>query len=170
MANPPKPPPVPVKLELAELPREQIGPFLLLGVDKTAPQDEVEANWARRVILARKKQIKTPLEDINWAREAISERDKRVLADSSSLNADTTAGTLRQLTQEYASAGGTGCRPVDVEKDLSGFTPAVDIPDQEQIRQAIQLPDIPCEFPAVRKLLETMAVEPIDPWELGLAE
>ena len=30
------PPPEPVVLELAPLPREQVGPFLLLGLDKDA--------------------------------------------------------------------------------------------------------------------------------------
>jgi len=47
-------PPEPVILELASLPREQIGPFLLLGLDKDADKEQIEANWARRVIWARK--------------------------------------------------------------------------------------------------------------------
>ena len=32
--------------ELASLPREQVGPFLLLGLDKTADKEQIEANWA----------------------------------------------------------------------------------------------------------------------------
>jgi hypothetical protein len=51
----------PVVLELAPLPREQIGPFLILGLDKDAGKDEIEANWARRVIWARKSQVRVPL-------------------------------------------------------------------------------------------------------------
>ena len=35
------PPPLPVMLQLAPLPRTQIGPFLILGVDKDADRDTV---------------------------------------------------------------------------------------------------------------------------------
>ena len=56
----------PVVLELAALPREQLGPFLLLGLDKNADAEAIEASWAQRVIWARKNQIRTPLGDINW--------------------------------------------------------------------------------------------------------
>ena len=44
----------PVVLELASLPREQTGPFLLLGLDKTADKEKMEARWADRVRWARK--------------------------------------------------------------------------------------------------------------------
>lgn len=35
----------PVVLELAPLPREQIGPFLLLGLEKDADREQIEASW-----------------------------------------------------------------------------------------------------------------------------
>src|SRR5712691_8938717 len=88
----------PVILELAPLPREQIGPFILLGLSKTADQEEIEANWAQRVIWARKKQFRIPLEDVNWARETINSSEKRVRADIASLNADTAEKTLQRLS------------------------------------------------------------------------
>src|SRR5438132_13782945 len=50
----------PVVLELAPLPREKSGPFLLLGVEKDADKELIEASWARRVIGARKNQISVP--------------------------------------------------------------------------------------------------------------
>jgi hypothetical protein len=81
----------PVVLELAALPREQLGPFLLLGLDKNADAEAIEASWAQRVIWARKNQIRTPLGDINWAREVINDPDRRVRADLTSLNTDTAA-------------------------------------------------------------------------------
>ena len=162
------PPPVPVVLELARLPREQIGAFFLLGVDKTATQDEVEAHWAKRVIWARKKQIKTPLEDINWARDCLSERDKRVLADAGSQNADITAGTLKRLEEEYTETGSIDCQPVDEEKDLSQFSPDVAVPNLEEVRKSIGVPEIPCEFPAVRDLLAQATLQDIDPWKMNL--
>src|ERR1700758_3663609 len=96
-----KKPAAPVVLDLAPLPREQVGPFLLLGVDKAAGKDVIEANWAQRVIWARKGQIKVALEDINWAREVVNDPDKRVRADSSSLNSDTTDGPLGRLVERY---------------------------------------------------------------------
>ena len=47
----------PVLLELAPLPREKIGPFILLGLEKDASPEEIEAHWAQRVIWARKNHI-----------------------------------------------------------------------------------------------------------------
>ena len=70
--------PAPVVLELAPLPREQLGPFLILGVEKTATREQIEAAWAQRLIAARKHQVGVPLEDINWAREAINDTDRRL--------------------------------------------------------------------------------------------
>jgi hypothetical protein len=158
------PPPLPVVLELAPLPREQVGPFLLLGLDKTAGKEEIEANWADRVKWARKGLIKTPLEDVNWAREVIRDPDKRVRADAASLNLDTTAGVLRRLSERY---GGTaaGARPLDVEKPLADYTPAGEVPDPDAERAAVTVPDVPAEVPAARQLLERLAREPLDPWD-----
>src|ERR671933_158280 len=65
--------PEPVVLELASLPREQVGPFLLLGLDKAADKKQMERHWADRVKWARKQQIKVPLEDINWARDVLGD-------------------------------------------------------------------------------------------------
>src|SRR6266540_3297825 len=119
-----KPAAAPVVLELAPIPREQVGPFLLLGVDKTADKDQIEANWAQRVIWARKNQIKVPLEDVNWARETINDPEKRVRADTASLNLDTTDGVLRQLADRYADPRtALRCQPLDVEKPLADYTP-----------------------------------------------
>src|SRR5688572_1680666 len=71
----------PLVLKLAPLPRNQVGPFLILGVDKDAPRDAIEAAWAQRLIWARKGQTPVPLEDINWAREVLNDPDRRLRAD-----------------------------------------------------------------------------------------
>ena len=55
----------PLMVELAPLPRSQVGPFLILGVDKDAEKESIEAGWAQRLIWARRNQIPTPLEDVN---------------------------------------------------------------------------------------------------------
>ncbi len=162
-----QPPPLPVVLELAALPREQVGPFLLLGVDKTASREQIEAAWAQRLIWARKGEIKTPREDINWAREALSELDKRVRADAASLNLDTTAGLLRRLAERYTGAG-AGSRPLDVEKPPADYVPDTVVPDIEEVRRSIPLGEVPPDMPAVAVLLQQFLEKPLDPWDASV--
>src|SRR5438132_12560277 len=97
----------PIMLDLAPLPREQLGPFMLLGVEKSADAEQVEAHWAQRVIWARKKQIDVALEEINWAREVLRDPERRLQADLTSLNADTADATVARLAQQYGAAGPT---------------------------------------------------------------
>src|SRR3954454_11758854 len=101
LMNANNPPPVPVMLQLAPLPRTQIGPFLILGVDKDADRETVEASWAQRLIWARKGQTRASLEDVNWAREIMSGTEQRLRADAVALNLDTTDGTLRKLRERF---------------------------------------------------------------------
>jgi hypothetical protein len=166
-------PPEPVVLDLAPLPREQIGPFLLLGLDKDADKEQIEANWARRVIWARKNLTRVALEDINWAREVITDPDKRVRADSASFNPDTLDGLLRRWCGRFGvgTTGGevsVGWRPLDGEKSLADFAPPAEVPDAAEVRAALAVPDLPAEVPAVPRLLDQLAREPIDPWAVVL--
>ena len=157
----------PVILDLAALPREQIGPFLLLGVDKDASAEEIEAHWAQRVIWARTKQIRNALEDVNWAKEVLSDRDRRVLADVVSMNPDTLSGELHQLIQKLGPLEPEipGWVPVEAElPDLPEPHPDL-IPDLDAARAAVTAPDIPTEFPAIDRLLAEIAAAPLDPWE-----
>src|SRR5262249_15618729 len=123
----------PIVLELAPLPREQIGPFLLLGVDKDAHEEQIEANWAQRVIWARKQQVRIPLEDINWAREVINDSERRVRADASSLNADTSDAVLRRLSRRYGNQEEAAWPTLDVEKPLQDYTPDIEVPDPQAV-------------------------------------
>jgi hypothetical protein len=156
----------PVVLELAPIPREQVGPFLLLGLDKTADRDQVEANWAQRVIWARKGQVKVALEDVNWARESVSDPDRRLRADAASLNVDTTDGALRRLVERYADKAAVRSDPLDVEKPLADYTPPAAVPDADEVRATVTVPDVPQEVPAVRRVLQQFLSEPLDPWNL----
>src|SRR5919204_3768852 len=113
----------PFVLELAPLPREQMGPFLLLGVDKDADKEQIEASWAQRIIWARKNQIRTALGDVNWARDVLNDPARRVKADVTSLNADTAAAVLRRLTELYGA-----WQPLDVEKPLGDYVPPTEVP------------------------------------------
>jgi hypothetical protein len=165
--------PNPVVLELAPLPREQMGPFLILGVEKDADKEQVEAAWAARVIAARKNQVRVALEDINWARELINDPDRRIRADTTSINPDTAEGTLRQLAERFGVAGPTsapGWKPWDVEKPLADYSPAIEVPHPEEIRRDLQVPEVPRELPAVAWLVEQFVKEPIDPWNLPLGQ
>jgi hypothetical protein len=158
----------PVVLELAPLPREQIGPFLILGLPKDADAKQVEANWAQRVIWARKSQVNVLLEDINWARETLNDADKRVRADAASFNLDTAESTLARLVRRYETPGaaaGTG-RPQDLEKPLADYAPDVEVPDPFELSRAVRVPEVPEEFPAVAALLDRLARQPLDPWAL----
>src|SRR5258708_22334781 len=91
----------PVVLELAPLPREQIGPFVLLGIEKDASTEQIEAGWAARLKQARRQPGDVGLEEINWAREILKDPEKRVRADAGSLNVDTTDGVLRRLAERF---------------------------------------------------------------------
>jgi hypothetical protein len=161
----------PVMLDLASLPREQVGPFLLLGLAKESDKDCIEANWADRLKWARKNQIKVPLEDINWARDVLNDLDKRIRADAASLNLDTTDGVLRALARRFGVASGQPGRawqPLDSEKALADYKPPAEVPDLQAVRAAVTAPPVPEELPAVAVLLERLAQLPLDPWAVEL--
>ena len=161
----------PVMLDLASLPREQVGPFLLLGLAKESDKDRIEANWADRLKWARKNLMKVPLEDINWARDILNDLDKRIRCDASSLNLDTTDGVLQTLAKRFGvAAGQTGraWQPLDSEKALADYMPPAEVPDLQAVRAAVAVPPVPEELPAVAGLLERLAQMPLDPWAVDL--
>lgn len=161
----------PVVLDLATLPRDQMGPFLILGLDKAADKDEMESHWADRVKWARKGLLKVPLEDVNWARDALRDIEKRVSYDAGSLNADTNEGYLAQLARRYGLRGGQATRmwqPLDVEKPLADYAPPADVPSPESVRASLSVPAIPEDYPAVPSLLESLVQQTPGPWALEL--
>jgi hypothetical protein len=160
-----------VVLELASLPREQMGAFLILGLDKTADKTTIERHWADRLKWARRQLIKVPLEDINWAREELSEVARRIKADASSLNSDTTDGILAALSRRFGMEGGQATRmwqPLDSEKALADYSPAAEVPDRHAVREAIAVPALPEDVPAAPSLLHQLGEQPLDPWALEL--
>lgn len=158
----------PITLELAPLPREQMGPFLLLGVDKDADSERIEAAWAERVIWARKNLLRTPLADINWARDELKDPERRVLADATSLNADTGAGLLARLASQYGvDPRAPAWQPLEVPVAQTQ-QPAV-LPDMREVERAIVLPEVPEGLPAAEKLLQEYLQQPLDPWALDFA-
>ncbi|HTU22726.1 MAG TPA: hypothetical protein VMG10_32095 [Gemmataceae bacterium] len=163
--------PEPVVLELATLPREQVGPFLLLGLEKTADKETLDAHWAERLKWARKGQSKVALEDINWAREVLSDIERRIRADAASLNADTTDGILAQLADRYGVQEGRATRmwqPLDSEKALADYRPPAEVPDADSVRASLSVPEVPEDMPAVPLLLEGLLQQPLDPWAIDL--
>ncbi len=159
----------PIVLELAPLPREKIGPFIFLGLEKDAGPEAIEAAWAQRVIWARKNQIHVALTEVNWARETLNDPDKRVRADVASLNADITSGVLQELAQRYGvGPAGPGWKPLEIDRLAAESQPAVKIPDPEEIRKTISVPEAPTDLPGVKWMLEQFLAEPIDPWDLKI--
>ena len=161
----------PVVLELASLPREQMGAFLILGLDKSAGQDDVEKHWADRIKSAHRQLIKVPLEDVNWAREELNDVARRIKADASSLNSDTSDCHLAGLSARFGIASGQATRmwqPLDTEKPLDDYNPPAEVPDLQVVRDAIALPAMPEDVPAVLSLLGQLADQPMDPWALEL--
>ncbi|HTU89217.1 MAG TPA: hypothetical protein VMF69_03890 [Gemmataceae bacterium] len=161
----------PVVLELDTLPREQVGPFFLLGLDKTADKETFDAHWAERLKWARKGLSKVPLEDINWAREILNDIERRIRADAASLNADTTDGILAQFAQRYGVQEGQAARTweaLDSEKALSDYRPPAEVPDASAVRAALIVSEVPEDVPAVPLLLERLVQQPLDPWAIDL--
>ena len=145
--------PEPVVLDLASLPRDQMGPFLMLGLDKTADKTTIERHWADRIKWARRNQVKVALEGVNWAREVLGDVEKRIKADAASLNSDTTEGLLTQLSQRFGLQGGQASRqwqPLDSEKPLHDYVPAAEVPDVEAVREVMR--DLLKEFQKLRRI------------------
>ena len=160
----------PIVLQLAPLPRTQVGPFLILGVDKDANRETIEAAWAEKLKQARRGQIKTSLEDINWAREMLTSKESRIRCDAVALNIDTTDATLRKLRERYQGKQQVEirCKPIDTEKWLANYVPPTSAPPVDEIRALVVLPEIPREVPVVRVMLENFVKEPLDPWQVQL--
>jgi hypothetical protein len=160
----------PVILELAPLAREKIGPFIILGLEKDAGPEEIEAHWAQRVIAARKNQIDIALADVNWAREVLNDPDKRVRADAASLNTDITTGILRDLAQRYGvGPAGPGWKPLESDRRPGSDASPMEIPDPDEIRRSISIPEPPDDIPGAKWILDQFLKEPIDPWNLKLS-
>lgn len=156
-------------VELAPLPREQVGPYFILGVDKGADRKTIEAHWAKRVLWARQGQIPTPLEDINWAREVLRDPARRLDADADSLNLDTARGELRRLTEQYSlTADGPTWEPFDPEPDL--LPAAVEPPDPAAVRATLPPAEVPLELPGVGPWLAALAAMEIDPWSVEISD
>jgi hypothetical protein len=148
----------------APLPREQVGPFLILGVPKDANDETIEAAWARCVLWARQGKTAIPLEDIHWARSVLRDPDQRLVADAASLNPDIMTGELARLTRLWHLDGLPNWTPQDPEPPL----PEVDLPDPDAERSAVPAPSIPVDLPGVARWLEEFARGPLDPWGLAL--
>ena len=59
-------------------------------------------------------------------------------------------------------------QPLDREKPLTDYAPPAEVPDANEVRAALTVPEVPPEVPAVPQLLDQLAREPIDPWAVVL--
>ncbi len=153
-------------IELAPLPRAQVGPFLILGVPKDADADTIDAHWAQRVLWARQGKTRIPLEDIHWARSVLRDPDQRLAADAASLNLDVAGDELRRLARLYGlDPSRPGWQPLDPEPPSAAD---LGIPDPAAVRPALPAPAVPTELPGVARWLEEFARAPLDPWSIVL--
>lgn len=146
------------------MPREQVGPFLILGVPKDASDEVIEAAWAQRVLWARQGRTAIPLADIHWARAILRDPEQRLAADAASLNPDTAGDELRRLAKLWGfDPGRPGWSPLDPDPPA-----AADIPDPAEVRPAVPAPAVPLDLPGVARWLDEFARAPLDPWGLTL--
>lgn len=155
--------PEPVELELAPLPREQLGPFLILGIDKDADAEQIDAAWAERIKGARRGLHRLSLEDINWARETVLDPARRVRATVTSLNLDTVDGALRQLMARYGLDWQPRTLPLPLDDD-----PPADLPNAAEIVQAVTVPEVALELPILPQLIDGWRPASLDPWTFDI--
>lgn len=161
-------PETPVVLEVEGLPREQVGPFVLLGVGKEITAEAAVAAHTERIRLAREGKLALAPGDIDWALEQLTDPDRRAAADAGSLNLDTSAGDLARLRARYP-AGRPAWEPVPAPL-LAVDGPDADLPDSAGVRAALPVPVPPAELPAADRLLRELVEGPIDPWGESVPE
>lgn len=93
-----------VELRTAVLPRESMGPFLILGLDKGASPEEVDKAWRERLQWVEQGWWNVSCDDLNWAHDVLLDPERRVAADAASLNPDTLAQPCRHLLTTSESA------------------------------------------------------------------
>jgi hypothetical protein len=156
----------PIVLNLAPLPRDVAGPFMILGLDKCADPEAIEAAWAQRVISARKNQLLYSLEDVNWAREILRDPGKRLSADVAGLNLDIDQLCLREIVKRFSDSDHSRLQPVDLARPPASPYPPP-LAEMEEIRNSITLPALEWEAPFVGKIWEELIQVPVDPWKIG---
>jgi hypothetical protein len=100
----------------------------------------------------------------------MKDKDARIRADVTSLNIDTTDGVLKRLRERFQGKRQLpqGCRPIDIEKNLADYEPPTPVPDLQEVRRNIPVPEIPHEVPAVQVILEEFMRQPVDAWDVDL--
>ncbi len=158
----------PLIVELAPLPREQMGPFLLLGLDKDASAEQIATHAAERLAWAQEAPLPVSAEDINWAQDVLREPEARLRADVASLNLDLAEQMIGQLAARFAvdSHRAGLWQPIDIPEPADeDSTP---LPDPEALRTSIVLPDPPSEAPAIARIVQEWIEQPMDPWAIEL--
>jgi hypothetical protein len=146
------------------MPRERMGPFMILGVSKDAGNESIEAAWAQRVLWARQGKTRIPLVDIHWARAVLREPAQRLAADAASLNPDVAAEELRRLTKAWHLDNRPAWAPHDPEPPAEESP----VPDLDEARAGVTAPAVPVDLPGVARWLDAFAHGPLDPWGLNL--
>ena len=167
--------PEPVVLELASLPREQMGAFLILGLDKSADKTTIETHWADRLKWARRQSDQGAAGRRQLgARGTRATPTRRIKADATSLNADTTDRILAHAFPAFRHGGRTGGAACGSLLTARSRWRTI-VPPAEMPGSARGARGNPGSRRARRRagrtaLLQRLAEQPLDPWGLELPQ
>jgi hypothetical protein len=153
--------PDPVVLDLAPLPKEKMGPFIILGVAKEATPKEIESAFQERLLGIQAGDFPLGEEDIHWAKERLSDPEDRLNADVVSMNAEILNSPIRRMNKSdsensWSSRDATTRFNVTIEEDLQL---AIDA-----ITKDLVVPDLEFDVSKLGRLIKESENPSWDPW------
>ncbi len=96
------------------------------------------------------------------------DRERRVSADVVSLNPDTSTGELRQILAKHGPLEPEvpSWSPYEAALPELPEPPSNLMPDCDELRAGLAVPEVPLELPAIDRILEQARSSPLDPWNL----
>ena len=165
----------PVVLELATLSREQIGPFMLLGLDKSADKEQIDKHWADRVKLGAQAAHQGPAAKTSTGRTRSSRTSTGASAPTRPASTPTRrTASSRKLCDRYGVGNGSpgrGCGSrLTTRSRWPTICPRRRCPTADDGPRRHHWSSRRCreELPAVAVLLERLAQLPLDPWAFEL--
>lgn len=139
-----------------------VGPYIILGIDKDADPATLPEVCARRVEAARAGELTWTEEQIVAALEVLHAPEERLESDVESFNTDIASGEVRRLARLYrVDGGGPAWEPMDPEPptELTELTF-----DAAGLAAEAPAPDVPLELPSVETWLTQYAAGASNPW------
>jgi hypothetical protein len=147
--------------------RDDVGPFIVLGVDKDVDAATLHARVAERLRQIDRGECRFTRADVEWARDVLRDRKSRLRADVDHLNPDLASGALGRLARLYHLDGAPpGWEPLDPEPvaDL----PGLDAIDVQALAAGLVPPEAPLHFPTLDHWAARRLEIGDDPWAENL--